>query len=254
MPCETPERVDVVKEARLRLKRRRRIPQPSTAQAPSNWLSKCDAQPCGAPSVALDDGIAHGGLTPPAADDDASPVAMPAPRPSGAKRVVQRKGGAGRPRSLRLAARRSDIHGAPSPVRPTTVVKSAARSSAARQPPSPTVAEIHEPDDAPCDRAGKLVSGRGLKRDISPQKRDVSPPVAKSLRSSGRPRVDPEQVADQDHTHVGVATDEVTVPAPDVPGPPVLAPAIFASGAHTPAVPPVARVWKLRSPAGLVGA
>merc|ERR1712203_305537 len=92
MPCEAPERGQIVKEARLRLRKRRRMPAPYTVQAPSNWLSKCEAQPCGVADVAPGDGNAHGGLTPPAAaDDDASPVDMPMPRASGAKRGVQRK-------------------------------------------------------------------------------------------------------------------------------------------------------------------
>lgn len=170
------------------------------------------------------------------------------PRASGAKRAVQRKSAVGRPRTLRPAARRSDVHGAPNPVKPTTAVALAARSSAPRQL-VPT--EIHElAADAACDRAGEPLLGRGQKRDISPQKQEVSPPVAKSLRSSGRPRVDPEQVAAaEDHAHVGVAADEIAILEPAVLAPPVPAP-----GASAPAAPPVARVWKLRSPAGLVGA
>lgn len=240
----------------MRLKRRRRMPQPSATQGPSSWLSKCEVQPCG--SAGVGDGNAHGGLTPPAADDDASPVEMPAQRAPDAKRKrgVQRTSVVGRPRTLRPATRRSDAHGASSPVKSATAVALASRSSAPRQSLRPSSAAMDEPGaDAACDRAGEPLMGRGQKRDISPPKREIWPPVAKSLRSSGRPQVDPELVtAAQDLAGVAGDSkrqrieDETAVLAPAVPAP------VPPPAAPTSAAPPVARVWKLRSPAGLVGA
>jgi hypothetical protein len=210
---------------RIRSEKRRprfRHPPRSAAQGPSEWLSK-GAKPASEPQVA--------------ATTDGCKAHEKRDQPKIIAGTKKRGGG----RTFKLACHGN---GETSTAKFTTAVAMAARSSALRQQPGIDAAAptMHDPVEdivaVDCNQAAEEPTITGQKRQLSPPAK-----LIKSFRSSGlRPRLDREPAAvAEDSKHVQSCFEEVNQPQSikevAIPVP-------------VPVVPPVAKVWKIRSSIG----